>query len=268
MKALFKFYAKVFGKSYFIKLNYYLFRLSLNGLGILNYYNYKLSGEKYFISKILPKYLPKRSVLFDVGANVGNYSSELIKQFPDASLHVFEPHPKTFEILSKKVFLNSTSLNNLALSSEEGKIQLFDYAERDGSSHASVVRGVIENIHSGDSMVHEVNKKTLDDYIKINNIDNIDLLKIDVEGHELEVLKGAKNILKESKVKIVQLEFNEMNVESRTYLMDFRKELKGFNFYRLLTTGLLPLKKYVALTNEIFAFQNIIAIHRSIDNEG
>jgi len=267
MNKFYKLYARFFALPILYKWNYMLFRCSLSGLGILNYQNRQISGEKSFINKTLPKYVNKNPVFFDVGGNVGIYSKSLLNIYPNSVIHIFEPHPKNAKVLFNDDFSRNILINDIALSSEKGSFKLFDYSHIEGSSHASVYRGVIENIHKGEATSYLVKKNTLDNYVEEHNIKVIDLLKIDVEGHELNVLEGSKESIKNRKIKIVHFEFNEMNVESRCFMYDFRKKLEDFNFYRLLTTGLLPLKIYKPLTNEIFAYQNIVAIRKDIDKE-
>lgn len=267
MKKLYKLYAKLFAKPVFKKWNLRLFRFALSGLGILNFYNNQLSGEEYFIKNILQKYINNRPIFFDIGANVGNYSKLLATKFPNSSLNLFEPHPKNFKKLRTKKFTEKTWLNNFAVSEELGNIEIFDYKNNDGSSHASVYKEVIEDIHKAEAVSHTVDKITLDKYIFEKSITEIDLLKIDVEGHELQVLKGASNAINNGHIKIVHFEFNEMNVESGTFLKDIIEILDQFNFYRLLPKSLLALKGYRAITHELFAFQNIVAIRKDIDQE-
>ncbi len=78
---------------------------------------------------------------------------------------------------------------------------------------------------------------------------------------ELEVLKGAAELLKRGAIKIIQFEFNSMNVYSRAFLHDFYCLLPGFEFFRLSADKLIPLNEYHS-QNEIFLYQNIIAIQR------
>jgi len=266
MKILYKIYARLFAREAFRKLNYHILRFALSGLGILNYYNLKISGEEYFITNILPKFINNNPVFFDVGANIGNYSKLLSERFPYSFIHIFEPHPKNYNILKKQKFSSKTFINQLAISDENGVVKIYDYEDKDGSSHASLHKGVIEDIHKSKSVSHEVKKDTIDNYIRSNEIDQVDLLKIDIEGHELSALKGALDTIKSSKVKIIHFEFNEMNVESRVFFKDFYDLLEDYTLYRLLPKSLLKLGDYKPIHHEIFAYQNIIAIRDNSDN--
>ena len=96
-------YRLIFARPLFQRLNMLVFNLSLRGLGVLNYENDNVSGEKFFVNKVLPQVVEKKSpVLFDVGANVGRYTLSLLKTFADAQIYAFEPHPGNFSTLKKK----------------------------------------------------------------------------------------------------------------------------------------------------------------------
>lgn len=75
----------------------------------------------------------------------------------------------------------------------------------------------------------------------------------------MAVLKGSQELLSGKSIRLIQFEFNEMNVVSRTYMRDFLNLLSNYQLNRLLPDGLIPLNSSVQDT-EIFAFQNIVAI--------
>jgi FkbM family methyltransferase len=256
-------YRILFARKIFYVANKALYHLSLRGLGILNYESDLISGEKSFVSGFFQNNEVKQGVIFDVGANVGNYSA-LIRSFDsEIKVYAFEPHPITYSSLEKKASaLNVTSVN-AAVGAEIGDITLYDYHDKDGSSHASVYQGVIEDIHKGDRPAeHKCKVLTLDSFCAENDIVDIELLKIDVEGHEISVLLGAEGLIKSKKIKAIHFEFNEMNIESRIYFKDFWDILDGYDFYRMLPHGLVPIKNYSPVFCEIFAYQNIVALLR------
>ena len=102
----------------------------------------------------------------------------------------------------------------------------------------------------------------IDDFVLQNQIEKINLLKIDTEGNELNVLLGAKDSLKAGRIEAIHFEFNEMNVISNTFFKDFWDLLVEFDFYRVLHDGMHHIQTYNTLTCEIFAYQNIVAIKR------
>ncbi len=99
----------------------------------------------------------------------------------------------------------------------------------------------------------------MDEYCKANNVSQIDLLKIDTEGFELEALQGATELLRNKAIKIIQFEFKEVNIVKRRCLKDFYELLDGFTFYRLDENRLIPLNEWQPI-HEIFMSQNIVAI--------
>jgi FkbM family methyltransferase len=251
-------YRFLFARKCFYLFNKVLYRLSLSGLGVLNFESDKASGEEYFLKKHF-KYVAG-GVVLDVGANVGKYS-ELVQHYnPSANIYAFEPHPKTYKKLCEIMRSNSFHAVNAAVGEAQGMLSLYDYEEKDGSSHASLFKDVIEGIHNAESIAHQVEVMRLDDFIERNGFQSISLLKIDTEGNELNVLKGALENIKAGKIKAIHFEFNEMNVASRTYFRDFWNLLSNYDFFRLLPSGMIQIDKYSAVQTEIFAYQNIVAI--------
>ena len=251
------------------KLNIFLFECSLHGLGILNYQSESLSGEKNFIDNIVPRFFSPKStpVFFDVGANIGRYSKSLIKKFPSAKIIAFEPNPKIFDIL-KTTFPDNIKCINSALGSTEGTIKFYDRYDRGGASTlGSLYKEVIECLHNAQSVEMEVCVTTLDSFAWNNNIDKINLLKIDTEGHELEVLRGAQKSLSDSQIDLIQIEFNEMNIVSRVFFHDFKKILSDYKAYRLLPSGVISLDEISPLKTELFAFQNIVFAHKNFQTD-
>jgi FkbM family methyltransferase len=232
--------------------------------GILNHGTDYISGEGFLIQSVLPRILAKEGqVLFDVGANVGNYSKVLYSIFPDAQILAFEPMPSTFKALRESLANTKVNCQSLALSEAEGTATIYDYDQTDGSEHASLFLGVFEELHKAkNTRKTQVSLSTLDFFCRDHGIQRIDFLKIDTEGNELKVLQGAKSMLQSNSIHSIQFEFNEMNVVARVFLKDFYEILKGFSFFRLLPGGLLPLGRYSS-RNEIFGSQNIFAINNS-----
>ena len=254
-------YAVVFARPLFLPFNKLLFHLAIRGLGIFNYQSYRLSGENYLISKLLPKLLTKskKPVMFDVGANEGKYTSDLLVAFPKASVYSFEPHGKTCERLAKRVG-HQCQIFNFGLGESSGSMKLYDVGSNvEGTSHASLYSEVISDLHHKEVNAIEVEIKMLDDVVDELGLERIDFLKIDTEGNELAVLKGARRLLTENRIGVIHFEFNDMNLISGCFMRDFRLLLSSYKLYRLLPNGLAEISD-VTVLNEIFGFQNIIAI--------
>ncbi|TXD81701.1 FkbM family methyltransferase [Subsaximicrobium wynnwilliamsii] len=257
-------YQYVFIDTVFSAFNTNPLIFAYNRIGILKWQNEKLSGEEDFILNFLIKSFPDRkdTVFFDVGANKGQYSSLLSKFYKNVSIYSFEPLKASFAVAEKNLskFENIT-VNNFAFGSQEKKLSIFFDSTDDTSVKASINRSVISDIHKNQKISNElIDIRTIDDYCSKNGIVKIDFLKIDTEGYELEVLKGAAKLIENNGIQTIQFEFNEMNVISRVFLKDFYDILEpyGFNFYRLNEKGMINLKSYNPI-HEIFKFQNIIA---------
>jgi FkbM family methyltransferase len=240
-------------------LNFWLYNLSLHGLGIMNFGSAQRSGEVWFLKR-LARVTP-RLVAIDVGANVGNYANLLKTLATEAILFAFEPHPQSFEQLQGQATVHNYTAINQGCSDFSGQFKLYDYAESTtGTQHASVYKNVIEQMHGGAAQAWDITVTTIDAFCDERKLQIIDLLKIDTEGHELSVLRGAAYSLARGAIGIIHFEFNAMNVVSRAFFRDFYECLPDYQFYRMLPDGLVQLGPYNPVLCEIFAYQNIVAI--------
>lgn len=255
---------KLFLKKIFIRKFLYdfyirLFSIALHGIGIANFEDPNISGEYKFLKNYLLS--KEKPIILDVGANKGLYSTLIKKINPNAIIFAFEPHPITYLSLYEKGKEYNFKTFNLGIGNENKKIKLYDYKNNDGSAHASIYEDVIKTICNSETVEHKIDMVKLNDFVPRElNLEKIDLLKIDTEGNELEVLKGFSDYIENRKIQRIHFEFNKMNVISRTFFRDFIEYLKDYNLYRMLPYGLVPLKKNKPLLNEIYVYQNIVAI--------
>lgn len=152
----------------------------------------------------LKKYVKKSWICLDIGANIGFYTLNLSKLVDkNGKIYAIEPSPTNYKKLNENIAINNLDnciTSNIALSSQSGEF-LFSV-----SPHHNSGWGRLGKWKSAQSEVI-VNVKTLDDFLIFNNISNIDFLKIDIEGHELEFLEGAKNTLKNGIIKRIMIEY-------------------------------------------------------------
>lgn len=230
-------------------------------LGIGNYMTPEASGETFLVGRALVAFVNKKNPLFvDVGANYGNYTLMLLRAFPGASIISFEPVPETYLALQQAVYGKAVRCLPLGLSDRASTSSIFDYGDASHAAHASVYADVLQVLHKASKIREiQINLTTLDEFCSGEKIEKIDFLKVDTEGNELAVLRGAANMISSGSIPLIQFEFNEMNVISRVFLKDFYDTLKDYSFYRLMPTGLLSLGSYNS-RNEIFRFQNILAL--------
>jgi FkbM family methyltransferase len=178
---------------------------------------------------------PKACVAFDVGANVGLTAITLADQFPSATIWSFEPFPKAFADL-KKVSEKCSRIRpiNIALGDEEKTQTLFltNYNPTNSllppAAQASVyLEGCMESAGT-----LSVPVRTLDKFCAEQNIDHVDLLKMDVQGYELSVLRGAKSFLERGKIKLVYTEANFVPLyEQQAYFHDLYNFLLERDFH-------------------------------------
>lgn len=224
------------------------------------------SGEENFVVNVLKGQLlqKEKPIIFDVGANEGRYAEFILKHYPLSDFYCFEPHPKTFSRLEKRLDGADVNCRKEALGSKVGVQTLYERNDfPDGSEMASLHKRVITDFHKAKSDEYSVTVNTVDKLVKDLKLERVDFIKIDVEGHELEVLKGAKKTIADNKLKIIQFEFNHPNIASRVFMRDFRDILPDYTFFRLRENNLLPVLDHV-IFQEIFGYQNIAAIHNSL----
>lgn len=255
-------YIEIFARPAFARFHYFLFLTAIRGLGILNYKTEEQSGEAYFVKSVLPEIDAEGSTILDVGANEGDFIATVLENSHKIKCIGIEPHPRIFARLEARFAEQRArvELLNIGAGGEDGTLNLYDYSDGGGSPHASVFKEVIEDIHKGAAQSWQVPVRRLDPIVAERGA-KVSLVKIDVEGFEFEVLKGLSQTLKEQNVKYVIIEFNEMNVVSRTFMKDFVDALVGYRAWRILPMGrLLPLPPYHAPFVEIFAYQNLVFI--------
>jgi len=244
------------------KLFYHGHKLMLRGLGLLNADGDDVTGENFLLARLAQSNI---KTIVDVGANVSIYGYD---RLPKRVRFIgFEPNPETFSQLQKKNYPGRVQLHQLAVGATEKTIKLYDFADdavlkttQPTATLASTSKAVIEQFHHQKAKTYSVQQVTLDTFLAKLKISKVDLLKIDVEGYELSVLKGAQKLIADEKIDLIQFEFNEMHVYHRVFFKDFIDLLPSYTLYRLGPNGLLPLPAYRPLTHEIFAFQNILAI--------
>ena len=165
------------------------------------------SGEASILAN-LESYGTPPFVIFDVGANQGQFLQLALDNVANAKtqIHCFEPASAAFSILSKCYSgYKDVKLNNFGLGAASRKATL--YFDQPGSGLASLTRRRLEHFGIEHSKQEMVDIGTIDAYCEANRISDITLLKIDVEGHELNVLRGAGQMFDRQSIAAVAFEF-------------------------------------------------------------
>ena len=263
-KLLLIFQKKTSGRLFYQKFFHKLLDIYILGL---NYNNCDISnnGEKNVLL-LIKQTLEKKhqsKIIFDVGANIGNYSQLLTEVLgtKNITIYAFEPSNQTFrKLLSKFASNDHVRLCNFGLSNTEEVLPLFSCTEEIESSLASVYKRDITHIGIEMQEIEKISLDTIDNFCNKNNIDHIDFIKLDVEGHELKVLMGAQKMLAQKRINTIQFEFGGCNIDSRTYFKDYYKLLiNNYKIFRILKDGLSPIEKYDE-SLEIFKYSNYLAI--------
>jgi FkbM family methyltransferase len=170
---------------------------------------------------------PGAKIVFDVGANIGDWCGRLLKSFPDAEvqLHAFEPCTGTFAELESRITDRRLTAIKAACSDLSGTAQMNLVGDNCGRN--SLVPGLPDQRAS-----ETVRLATIDEYCAEQGLHRIDLLKIDAEGYDLAVLRGSRQMLSTGAITVLQFEYNHRWIHSRALLKD-AFELLGGSGYRV-----------------------------------
>jgi len=164
------------------------------------------------IPEIFFKYHEKEhfSTILDVGAHIGLISKQYAEWFPDAQIHSIEPYSQGFNQLIENVASYPNIFTyNLALGDQDTHCELFVNKDSVTNSFLPASKGITQVLEC--DMCENVGKetvtlKTLYKFIEENKLKKIDLLKIDAQGYEDRILKGAGEFLNPEKIRLIYLE--------------------------------------------------------------
>lgn len=208
-------------------------KLLLEALNRAGYFVQKKEYMSYGIDHALDvKRLAKNSnhginVIFDVGANIGKTTQYYSEHFPSAEIYSFEPIQDTFAIFKA----NTRKIPNV-------KPNQFAFGSQVGTTNVELQKSPLWNSLRNTNpypigVTETVQVKTVDAFLAEECISNIDLLKIDTEGYEIEVLKGAANFLRATKNCYIYVEttFSKEDREHTFFLYIFEHLYDlGFRF--------------------------------------
>lgn len=185
------------------------------------------NGEYWLLSEVT-KELPSKALLLDVGANKGEWSvraSSLVTTASQATICAFEPCADTRKILTDRFSgRDDVQIFGYALSSADGEADFFSNGAGSGTNSLNAVSG---------PMSERVQLITLDSFLEMQGIDRkISMLKVDTEGYDLEVLKGARGMLAAGRIDCVQFEYNWRWLINKASLRDVFELIQGMP-YRL-----------------------------------
>ena len=198
--------------------------------------------DKYYHQKKIFKFLKDFDIkiILDVGAHKGEFLQSIKKIINFEKIYSFEPQKKIYRKLNifsieNKIFCfnfalgNNNEIRNLKINK---KTSTSTFSDINNLSLWYKIKSFILKFSTKSSFIDEekVNVIKLDDFCDDYKISNIDLLKIDTEGHEKQVLEGALNLIKEKKIKYILLEFHLSNMYSNYSVNDLENFLDNYNF--------------------------------------
>jgi FkbM family methyltransferase len=211
-----------------------------------------VNGEQCLLRDVLPG----ATTVFDVGANVGRWTRAALKINPRLRVHCFEPSGVTFRRLLSNSFPEKVVCNHLALGECAGRATL--YAVDHGSGINSLYRRELDCFRSAET--ETVTVGTLDEYCSEHGIEHIDFLKIDVEGYELAVLRGSREMLRKGRISTIQFEYGGTYLDARVLLKDvwdyIASVAPNYAFHKLYPNGPRLIPTYNQGTFETFQQSN------------
>ncbi len=217
----------------------------------------KMNWEKQS-TELWAEIAKKSNVILDIGANTGYYSLLAKAVNPDCKVYGFEPIPHIFNWYLENCKINNFDINcyNLAISDIKGENTIYMANTNQNVYSASLIEQFAIS-HSSDK-VHPlcINSTSLENFIEDNNIESINLIKVDVEGLEIKVLKGMGNFLSKYKPSmLIEVLSDEIGLELSQLLNPL-----NYHFYILDKLG-LPIKtdRISANDNNFFICQKEVS---------
>jgi FkbM family methyltransferase len=244
----------VFGRRRYQGLFHRLYDLALVGL------NYgvddpRLNGEYAVLDRLAPTW-PAQPVVFDAGGFRGEWSAAVLERAPGAQVFTFEPNSDSFERIRTRLG-DRANVQPFALGAEDGSASLLMPAgmPQMGSLH---VRD-LDRFELSPQPIESVQVRSIDSFCAEQGIDRVDLVKLDIEGHELAAIQGAAGLLERRAIGAVQFEFGGTAIDSRVFLRDLIQALDGYSVCRIVRDGLDPVDPYDERA-ELFSLCNFLAV--------
>jgi FkbM family methyltransferase len=203
------------------------------------------------------KFIRPGAMVFDVGANKGEWSRAVRKRVSDVRLFLFEPQAACAPYLG----IDGVVLTQAAIGETDGSAVL--HSPGDAAGNASMhARG--DTYFAGQTFEStEVVVISIDSFVEAHAIQSVDFMKMDIEGHELFALRGADRALTGGVIRALSFEFGSGNINSRTYFRDYWDLLteRSYEIYRILPRGrILRISRYDEDLEYFRGVSNYIAV--------
>lgn len=238
-----------------------LVKILQKGIDVLRGYSYDFekNGERELLSKLSSSGF---KVVFDVGCNVGEWSSTAVQYFPVARIHCFELSDGTFKTLAENLKGPNFVLNNMGMGDKDAVVEYKDYGE-----NSKVNTLLVDATYHDQKIDFQIKRSTIrsgDSYCREHAIEQIDFLKIDVEGADHLVLEGFTELLQEQAVRVIQFEYGYTHGDAKFLMRDFFKffESHGYVVGRVQKGG-IAFEDWTYKHNDFRSGPNYVAVRKS-----
>ncbi len=191
-----------------------------------------LTPDEIKIFSSCAPHLPDSPIVFDLGAYRGGYTDFVKSVKPDSVCYLFEPNTSLFLDLRKKY-----NAFNVAVSDTTGNDIFYTCLNKEDELSSLIKREIFSELNFKADFIRTI---TIDSFCSLLNINNIDFLKVDVEGAELDVLYGSKWMLTASSIKFIQVEYGGTYEDSETTFKQIIEYVShfGYKVYELINDKL------------------------------
>lgn len=195
--------------------------------------------------------------VFDVGANVGDFTAEILRLAPQVSIEAFEPtQPTLGELQTRFAQERRVQIRPFALGAAQGLITM--HSADDSSASLAMASAYHRAGVGATGTTQEVLVRTIDE----ETSGRVDFMKVDVEGHEFAVLSGAQDALASGRLKCIQFEYGGTYRDAGVSIRDVAALLDGhgYRMYRILPFFILRVPvQSIRLRGDTYRFSNWIA---------
>jgi len=216
-------------------------------------YDFDTNGERYVLETLAAR---RPGCVFDVGANVGDWTLMAQGYLPETSFHCFEIVAETAATLRQRTAVNgSVVVNSFGLSNQPGEVRLKRFPAH------NTLASMIDVVHDFESVEDVGSVQRGDDYCRERAIERIDFLKIDVEAAEWMVLQGFAGMIAAGRIDVIQFEYGTGSIITKFMLKDYY-DLLVPNGYALgkIYPDYVEFRDY-HFRHEDFTGPNFLAVH-------
>lgn len=214
------------------------------------------NGEYRTLDVVMQQLAKTDTVVFDIGANVGDWSESFLGRNPACKIYAFEPVATTFAHITAR-FKGESRIEvcRAAVSDQPGSCVMRVEGELSGSNSLYRMPG------EKNASLETVAAITGDEFAAARGIRDIDYIKIDVEGHEVRALQGFRQLLGERRIRFIQWEYNKTWIPAGASLHELFELLvpAGYRLCKIRPNGLLCYQHY-ARTLDNYCYSNWLAI--------